>query len=142
MSDMLVLIIEPPSLSQQIRRAARVAEEGRGIQVIGVAATAPEAMALMAAAPPDVLIIDLAENPAGGLQTLRAIRQQNNRVMILARADGADEDFILRAIQTGVMGFITGQEDLSAALHTLRQGEPYLPPLVAGQLVRGLQRAG
>jgi two-component system, NarL family, response regulator DevR len=142
MPDTCVLIIAPPPLAQLLQRSICTAEQGDDIHITGVAATAAEAIALMAAEPPDILLIDLSENPAEGLQTVQTLRECNPHVIILAHVHAIDEDLILQAVRLGVMGFVTGQEDLSDALHTLRQGEPHLPPPVAGQLVRGLQRAG
>lgn len=142
MPDTRVLIIAPPPLAQLLQRTIDTAEHGRDIHITGIAVTDVEAIALMAAAPPDILLIDLSENPARGLQMVQTLRVCNPHVIMLAHVHAIDEDLILRAVRLGVIGFITGQEDFSDALHTLRQGEPHLPPPVAGQLVRGLQRAG
>jgi DNA-binding NarL/FixJ family response regulator len=142
MPNTRVLIIAPPSLAQLLQRTICTAEQGDDIHITRVAATAAEALASMAAAPPDILLIDLSENPAGGLQVVHTLREHDPRAIMLAHIHAADEDLILQAIRLGVTGFITGQEDLNDALHALRQGEPHLPPPVARQLVRGLQRAG
>jgi DNA-binding NarL/FixJ family response regulator len=41
-----------------------------------------------------------------------------------------------------VLGFVTGQtqgDDFLAALHAVREGNPYLPPQVADQFIEGLR---
>jgi CheY-like chemotaxis protein len=84
MLDTRVLIVAPPSLAQLFQHTVSTAENGSGIHVTGIAATAAEAIALMAAEPPDILLIDLSENSAEGLQTVQTLRECNPRVIILA----------------------------------------------------------
>jgi DNA-binding NarL/FixJ family response regulator len=141
MPDTRVLIVAPPSLSQLLQRTVSTAENGSGIHVTDIAATAAEAIALMAVNPPDILLIDLSENSAEGLQTVQTLRGCNSQAIILAHVHAIDEALIWQAIRLGVMGFVSVQEEIVAALHTLQQGDPYLPPPAARQFVLSLQHA-
>jgi DNA-binding NarL/FixJ family response regulator len=139
MPDTRVLIVAPPSLAKLLQRTVSSAEHGSDIHVTGSAATAAEAIALMAAAPPDILLIDLSENSAGGLQTVKTLRECNPHVIMLAHVHAIDEDLIWQAIRLGVMGFVSVQEEIMPALHALQQGVSYLPPPAARQFVLSLQ---
>jgi DNA-binding NarL/FixJ family response regulator len=139
MPDTRVLIVAPPSLAPLLQHAVDAAENGSGIHVTGTAATAAEAIGLMAAEPPDILLIDLSENSAGGLQMVQTLRECNPRVIMLAHVHASDEDLIGQAIRLGVMGFVSVQEETIVAIHALQQGIPYLPPPVARQFVLSLQ---
>ena len=141
MPDTRVLIVAPPSLAQLLQSTVSAAKNGSGIHVTGVAATTAEASALMAAEPPDILLIDLSENSAGGLQAVQTLRECNPHVIMLAHVQAVDEDLIGQAIRLGVMGFVSVQEEIGAAIYMLLQGVSYLSPPAARQFVLGLQHA-
>ena len=142
MPNTRVLIIEPPSLSQQIQRANQTSDAG--LEILGTVAEPAEALDLLHNQQIEMLVVDLPETTPESLQTLRTIRAQAPRVIVLVRTDNAEDGFILRAIKAGAMGFIgtdSNQAEILAALRTVRSGKAYLPPNVTGQFVRDVQRA-
>lgn len=125
-----VVVIEAPPLSQAVG-AAMPAEA-----VISMP-DAAHALAHLAGAAPAALIIDLP--PAECLAALRTLSVDPAlNLLVHARGDD-DEGFIVQAVQAGAAGFITHPAQVAAALQALQEGAPYLPPELAGALVRGLQ---
>jgi len=95
-----VLILEPPSLSQQVQRASLAL--AAGLEVVGAVTGAEEALVLITAERPDVRVVDLPAIPAGGPDILNAIRTRYPAAIILARTTNTTEGFILQAIRAGV----------------------------------------
>lgn len=135
MANLRVLIIETPLLSQAVSAAIPA-------ETIISAPDAAQALAHLAGQPPaarpTALILDLPEQEC--LATLSAL-SANPALALLVHLRSADERFIVQAVQAGVAGFITQAEQIADALQAIERGEPYLPPGLAGNFVRGLRRA-
>lgn len=75
---------------------------------------------------------------------LKTIYQRHPGAILLARTRAAAEATVLRAVQAGVMGFLSAETDgaeIVTAIQTVRGGDPYLPLGVTNQFVRGIQQA-
>ena len=71
---------------------------------------------------------------------MKTIYQRHPGAILLARTRAAAEATVLLAVQAGVMGFLSAEGDgaeIVTAIQTVRGGDPYLPPHVAQQFVRG-----
>ncbi|HEV8249639.1 MAG TPA: response regulator transcription factor [Gaiellaceae bacterium] len=116
---------------------ARVLEADRRVEVIGSAATVPDAIATLRGRTADVLIIDL-ERPEA-VESLRLVRAAvaNARVLGIAVPGIADE--VLARAEAGIEGFLTRDasiDELVEAVVATHRGEVSCSPTIAAALLR------
>lgn len=118
-----------------------------GLEVVGQASDGPEAVELVAALQPDVVVMDLRMPGGGGVEAVRELRRRGDaaRVLVLTTYD-TDSDTIA-AIEAGATGYLLKDaptETLVAAVRSTAAGEAVLSPAVASRLashVRSPQRS-
>ena len=113
---------------------------GDGFEVVGEAATATEAVALIRELGPDLVVCDLHMPGGGGLAVVRAC-STSTRIVMLTVSE-AERD-LLDAVAAGAVGYLvksTPPEELRAALGRAAAGEPVFSPALAA-LVLGEFRA-
>lgn len=109
-----------------------------GIQVVAEAGDGREALRLIAAHQPDVVLMDVAMPEMNGLEaTARVVKEfPNVRVIILSMH--ANEEYVLQALRTGAAGYVlkdSGVSELELALRAIAKGETYLSPAVSKHVV-------
>jgi two-component system NarL family response regulator len=109
--------------------------------VAGQAATGAEAVNLVLAQRPDVILMDLRMPELSGVDAIVAIRAQwpEAQVIVLTTYDG-DED-IFRALQAGAQAYLlkdTPRAELLEAIRAVARGQKRIPPEVAVRLVERL----
>jgi two-component system response regulator (stage 0 sporulation protein F) len=77
----------------------------RGVNV-SIAATGEEALRIIAAESPDLVLLDIRMEGMGGIEALRAVRQQGNAVRTIMISGVEDEGIVQEALALGVTGFI------------------------------------
>lgn len=108
------------------------------IEVVGQAGNADEAMALIASAAPDVVLMDIAMPGRSGLDATREIRDRFPAVQVIVVTIHDREDYLFQALRAGAAGYVLkGAEvqDLIEAVRTAQRGEVYLFPSVTKKLV-------
>jgi DNA-binding NarL/FixJ family response regulator len=108
-----------------------------GIKLIGAAAGAEEALALIAQSPADVILLDLRMPKMSGIELLHAFRKLASppRVIILSSFEFEEE--IYRAVQAGARGYLlkeTSRDDIVAAIVAVHAVKQYFPPAIANRL--------
>lgn len=109
------------------------------IKVIGEAGTLTEARDLVDRDPPDILLMDLMVNGADGIGFIREMRERHPGVRILVLSMHDEMVYSERVVRAGASGFVMKQQstrDLLTAIQTVRRGELYLNPRVAGVMLR------
>ena len=104
---------------------------GDGFAVVGEAATAPEAVAVVRATAPDLVVCDLHMPGGGGLAVVRACAPAVRIVMLTVSE--AERD-LLDAVAAGAVGYLvksTPPDELRAALERAAAGEPVFSPTLA-----------
>jgi DNA-binding NarL/FixJ family response regulator len=108
------------------------------IELVGVAATADEALAFAATDPPDVAVIDYRLPGEDGARVAARFKAAHPSVK-LVMLTGFDDDEVLRsAITAGCSGFVTkdrAAEDLVSAVRAVQSGAPALDPDAVNRLV-------
>ena len=108
------------------------------LAVVGEAGSGPEAVAMVGAHAPDVVLMDLRMPGGDGVAATAAItaRHRGTRVVVLTTYD-TDAD-ILRAVEAGAAGYLLkdcSQAELTSAIRAAARGETVLTPSVAARLV-------
>jgi DNA-binding NarL/FixJ family response regulator len=123
-----------------VRSGLRALLEGQDdLEVSGEAADGAEALAAVAADPPDVVLLDLRMPVVDGVTVIERLRDSSPqvRVLVLTTYD-ADAD-IVRAVDAGATGYLlkdAPREELFRAVRAAARGEPVLAPAVAARLMR------
>ena len=109
-----------------------------GIEVVGQAADGAEAIGLIRALEPDVVLMDLRMPGMDGVAAIRELARLgvSSHVLVLTTFD-ADAD-VLRAIEAGATGYLlkdASRDELLRALRSAAAGHAVLAPSVATRLV-------
>lgn len=130
----LVLVDDHPVVRDGLR--GMFAGDSR-FAVLGEAADGAEALAVVRAVDPDVVLMDLRMPGTDGVTAIGALRERGSRsrVLVLTTYDG-DSD-VLPALEAGATGYLL-KDAPRAALHravlAAHRGEPVLAPAVADRL--------
>ncbi len=106
-------------------------ELGEGFDVVGTAASAPEALSVVRATTPDLVVCDL-HMPGGGGVTVAQGCSDATRVVILTVSE-AERD-LLDAVAAGAVGYLlksTAPAELRDGLARAAAGEPVFSPTLA-----------
>jgi DNA-binding NarL/FixJ family response regulator len=104
------------------------------IEVVGEAASGPEAVVLAGRLRPDVILMDLRMPGGDGVEAIRSL--PGTTVVVLTTYD-SDAD-ILRAVEAGAAGYLlkdTPRAVLADSVRAAARGETVLTPAVAGRLL-------
>jgi DNA-binding NarL/FixJ family response regulator len=134
------LVAHRESLTRAGLRALLQAQAGPPVDVVAVAATREEAVALAVELRPDVAVID---GGLDGVQVTRSIRgalaPDETGVLLML---GAESDAVvfeaLRAGADGLLTTSTSSEDLVRAVAAVAAGEALLAPSIARRLIEDL----
>lgn len=135
-----VLLVDDHTLFR--KGLAELLEQRGGIHVAGIAGNGDEALQLLKATHPDVVITDLRMPPHGGLAFLRQVRAQGWRgpVLVLTVSD-AEED-LSSAMNAGAQGYLLKDmepDDVVDAVQRVVRGETVVAPAMTLKLVNLLQ---
>ncbi len=113
------------------------------IEVIGIAHSGDDALALMETNPPDVVLMDLKMPGMTGVEATLEIRNRFPGVRVLVLTTYAVDEWVTDAIRAGASGYllkdIEGEDLIESILGTAR-GKTYLDPSVAGKLLNLLMQ--
>jgi DNA-binding NarL/FixJ family response regulator len=116
-----------------------------GLEVSGQAGSGHEAVALAAANPPDVILMDVRMPDLNGVAATELILAQATgdppRVLILTTFDL--DEYVYTALRAGAAGFLlkdTPPERLLAAIHTVAAGDMLFAPSVMRRLIEAYGR--
>ena len=121
MNEIRIGIVDDHSILRQGLRA--LLEREPGLQVVGEAASAASAMAMVAQARPDVVLLDLklsAGRDCEGLSLCAAVTERFPASRVLVLTAFADEWLILEAIKQGAKGYLVKDVDLTELIRAVR----------------------
>lgn len=101
------------------------------------ASTGSEAVALNAAALPDIAVLDLHLPDMPGMDVLRLLRKQTPRLGVIVFSMYEDVPFVTSALEAGARGYVTKNDDperMIEAIERVQAGGLYLAPRVAERL--------
>jgi NarL family two-component system response regulator LiaR len=112
------------------------------IQVVAEAEDGAEAVALVARARPDVVLMDLLMPDLDGPAATARIRKEHPDVQVLALTSFVDEDLIRRTLRAGALGYLLKDVKparLAEAIRAARRGRPTIDSVAAQVLALGSQ---
>jgi len=110
------------------------------VKVVGLAADGREALHLIEAHDPDIILMDTSMPEMNGLEATVLAKKQFPRVKIIILSDHSSEDFVFRALRCGAEGLVLKHdsvEELYSAISSVAQGDEHLSPKVTKKVVLG-----
>lgn len=110
-------------------------------------ATVGNGQALLQAAAehrPDIAILDISMPVMNGIEAARILKSKFPSMKLVVVTMHADPAYIRAAFQAGASGYILKQslsDELPQALHAVLQGQIYVTPLIAKDVVDGVLRS-
>ncbi len=124
---------------------SRMVAEAEDIDVVAEASDGMTALKAVRETRPDVAVIDISMPGMDGLEVVSRIRAECPDVPVLILTMHEEEQYVVRAIEAGAMGYVTKQsapEQLVEAIRRIHSGSRYLTEevseLLALRLARGV----
>lgn len=136
-----VMLVEDHAL---VRAAIRRTLDVPGIQVVGEASSAEQALSTVLEHRPDVVLLDIDLPGMSGVQLVRELAPRLPDSHIVMLTGSADRDDLVTAIRNGASGYLTkdtSPDGLVRAILGVREGDLPMPRRLAAQLVRELVSA-
>lgn len=111
--------------------------------VMGMAASAREALNLLEQKEPDVVLMDLRMPEMEGTEAIVEFRRIRPNIRILVLTNYGSDEYIVRATQAGAMGYLlknTPQEEIVKAVRMVYRRERYVPKDIAQRLFEAIGR--
>jgi DNA-binding NarL/FixJ family response regulator len=113
------------------------------LQVVGEAVNGEAALAQLASARPQVVLMDLRMPILDGVAATRRLRAEYPDVQVIALTTFDDDADVFAALRAGAIGYLL--KDVSGAtlfdaVRAAARGESFLPPAIATKVVAGITR--
>lgn len=120
------------------RGLRRILDDEDGIEVVGEAADAAEAVVLAADERPDVFVMDLGLPGASGIEATRRVREANPATQVLVLTVHDDVAYLRQAFAAGARGYLVkdaADVELVLAVRRLAAGDEYVHPRLGAALL-------
>lgn len=134
-----IIIVEDHPLMQKGMEMTLNAE--MDMEVIGMAATGEEALALVDKAGPDLAVVDISLPGMSGLELIKQLRSRHDDLLILVVSRHEEELFAERAVRAGAQGYIMkidAGEQVADAVRKIANGGIYLSEKISSRLLLNL----
>jgi len=135
----VVLVDDQTLVRQGIKSLLSLAPE---VDVIGEAADGEEALTLIAAARPDVVLLDVRMPRKNGLEVLRELQAASALPPTIVLTTFDDDELLLDVVRAGAKGYLlkdVSLEALTDAIHAVASGGTMIRPVVTERVLRGLE---
>jgi two-component system, NarL family, response regulator DevR len=115
-----------------------------GMEVVGEAGNAIEALREVERLQPDVVLMDIRLPGESGIEVTSQISKRFPQSKVVMLTSFADDSMIFRAISAGAVGYVLKQvedEDLFKAITVAARGESVLDPAVTSKLIARVREA-
>ena len=117
-------------------------DQQEGIRVVGEASDGEEALEVVAALRPDVVLMDLLMPRLGGVEATRRLRARFPGVEVVVLTTVADGEAVVGAIAAGATGYLLKDargEALATAVRSAAEGRVELSPEAARRLATAMR---
>ncbi len=139
-----VLLVDDHALMRAGIRA--LLEELLEAEVVAEAGDGRDALRLVQAHQPDVVLMDIAMPGLNGLEATKRMVKDCPNVRVLILSMHASEEYVWQALKAGAAGYLlkdSEPSELALALRAVMRGETYLSPPISKRVIEGyVQRVG
>jgi DNA-binding NarL/FixJ family response regulator len=136
LSAVKILIVDDHPLVRE-GLALRLSTQ-RDLQVCGEAETEEEALALVQATCPDLIIVDISLKSGHGIELVKQVKARFPAVKMLVLSGYQESLYAERALRAGALGYLNKQESndkLLEAIRTVLAGQRYVGAAITQRLV-------
>lgn len=136
MKSLKVLIVDDHEVVRMGLRT--LLDRQGGLEVVGEAATAAEAVETALATHPDVILMDVRLPDGSGVEACRKIRSAEPKINVLMLTSYSDDEAIFSAIMAGASGFLLKgieAEQLYQAVISIGNGKSLLDPTLSQAVI-------
>ena len=108
------------------------------VEIVGEAESGEQLIALLAATPVDVVLLDVRMPGMGGLDALAVISEETPDVRVIVLSMHDEPAYVRRAVELGAAGYLLKNADraeILAALRTVHAGRAYVQSELTGTLL-------
>jgi two-component system response regulator NreC len=131
-----ILIVDDHAV---VRAGIRMLLEGDpAFEIVGEGVNGSDAVRLSSELRPDVILMDVTMPEIDGIEATRLIKSQAPEQAVLALTIHEGADYFFHMLQAGASGYVpkrAAPEDLLRAIHVVAEGNVFLEPSVAKDLV-------
>lgn len=127
------------------RGLSEILDQTPDISVEGEAQDGAEALELLRGRTFDVIVLDIQMPGRGGLEILKEVRRLNPEVGVLMLSMHPVDQFAVRAIKAGALGYLTKERtpyELIDAIRTVAAGRRYIDDTLAQELAEEVGEGG
>jgi DNA-binding NarL/FixJ family response regulator len=138
MKPLRILLADDHALVRAGIRA--LLERMPGMEVVGEASDGREALALLEALQPDILLIDIAMPGLNGLETAARVADEFPQIKLIILSMYANEENVVQALRAGAAGYLLKDSatiELERAIEAVGRGETYLSSPVSHTVIDG-----
>jgi DNA-binding NarL/FixJ family response regulator len=121
-------------------------EKMPGVEVVGEASNGRDALKLVKAESPNLVLLDIAMTGLGGLEALPRIVKNFPAVKVVILSAHANEEYVIRALRSGASGYMlkdAATVELELVINSVAQGKTYLSPSISRTVIDSyLERVG
>lgn len=138
---MRVVIIDDDKL---VCSSLKTIIEAHDIEVVGVGNDGQEAISLYEQYHPDILLTDIRMDGKNGLETSKYILGKYPDAKILFLTTFHDDEYIMKALQMGVKGYLLKQDydSIVPALRSVQMGQSVFHEKIMAKITSGFQGSG
>ena len=122
-----------------IRTAIEALLRGTAFEIVGQAATGEEALQKVEQLDPDILLLDLQMPGGTGMDVLRRVRSDGQKLRVVLLTAAIDDASLIEARSLKVQGMVLKNSDpayLLECLETVRAGRTWMDPELQGRVDR------
>jgi DNA-binding NarL/FixJ family response regulator len=139
-----VLLVDDHAL---VRAGIRsLLEKMPGVEVVAEASTGREAIEMVKAKLPNLVLMDIAMAELGGLEALPRITNDFPDVKVVILSAHANEEYVIRALRSGAAGYMlkdAATAELELAIRSVTEDKTYLSPSISRTVIDSyLERVG
>ncbi len=125
---------------QELARAGlgMILKPAHGFEIAGEASDGDEAVAVVRASHPDVVVMDVRMPRVDGVEATRRLKEESQPVPVLILTTFGDEDALAAALRAGASGFCLKDapaEDIQRAVRAVADGHGWLDPAVTARVL-------
>jgi DNA-binding NarL/FixJ family response regulator len=113
-------------------------------EVVGLAGDGVEALELVEARGPDVVLMDLRMPRMDGVEATRTVRQRHPGIPVVVLTTFGDDESVMAALSAGAAGYLTkdaARDDIRRALDAAVAGQAVLDPVAQAALLKAARQA-